>query len=185
MLDRAVATTDLHQHLWPESLLAALVRRSAPPRLRRDAGGLILELAGEPPAAFSPAAHDPVARAAMAVADGIDRVVVAPSSPLGIESLPAAEARRLLDAFHSGILELGAPFELWGALAVPDAEAAEAVLEAGAGGCACPRASSPGRCGSSASARCWSCWPRVARRCSCTPGRHRPARSGRPTGGRR
>jgi len=133
-----VATTDLHQHLWPEALLALLERRSAPPRLRRDAGGLILELAGEPPAAFSPAAHDPVARAAMAVADGIDRVVVAPSSPLGIESLPAAEARRLLDAFHSGILELGAPFELWGALAVPEAEAAEAVLEAGAAGVCLP-----------------------------------------------
>ena len=35
-------TYDLHQHLWPERLLAALAARGAPPRLRAGA----LELAG-------------------------------------------------------------------------------------------------------------------------------------------
>ena len=51
-------------------------------------------------------------------ADGLQRVLIAPSSPLGIESLPEAEA--LLDDFHAGILELGAPFELWAGLVLAD-----------------------------------------------------------------
>ena len=39
-------------------------------------------------------------------------MVVALSHPLGLEALPDAEA--LLDEFHRGVLEAGAPFELWG-----------------------------------------------------------------------
>ena len=56
--------TDLHQHLLPEPLIAALARRSAAPRLARDGRGWRLELAGEPASAFDPADHDPAARAA-------------------------------------------------------------------------------------------------------------------------
>ena len=54
--------TDLHQHLWPDGLLRELARRSAPPRLRSDDRGWMLELAGEPPAVVDPAAHDPDTR---------------------------------------------------------------------------------------------------------------------------
>jgi hypothetical protein len=88
--------TDVHQHLWPDSLLRLPARRTTPPRLRRDDRGWMLELAGEPSAAIDLAAHDPAARAAGARADGLERVIVAPSTPLGIEALPAREAQPLV-----------------------------------------------------------------------------------------
>ena len=113
---------DLHQHLWPERLLDALARRSTPPLLRRTADGWVLRLEGEPDQPVDLDDHDPDARAALVEADGLDRALVAPSSPLGIEALPAAEAAvgeqdeaeadvmtlsgRLNDLTHSGDGEL-------------------------------------------------------------------------------
>jgi len=47
--------TDLHQHLWPASFLAALRARRRPPRL----DGWTLRLQGAPPFRVDPAAHDP------------------------------------------------------------------------------------------------------------------------------
>jgi hypothetical protein len=130
--------TDVHQHLWPEPLLALLAARSEAPRLRRRGAGWELELAGEAPAAFDLRAHDPGARTAIAQADGIERVLVAPSSPLGIERLP--DAQPLLDAFHAGVRKLGAPFSAWGAiaLAAPDPAAVDALLDDGAAGLCLP-----------------------------------------------
>ena len=127
---------DLHQHLLPEGLIHALARRSAPPRLVRDGRAWRLELAGEPPSALQPAAHDPDARAAVAAREGIDRIVVSLSTALGIEALPADEAEPLIDAFNHGILELGGPFELWGAALTP--AGVDAVLDAGARGLTLP-----------------------------------------------
>jgi len=141
--------TDVHQHLWPEPLLALLAARDETPRLRRGGDGWRLELAGEAAAAFDTRAHDPAARADVAAGDGIDRVLVAPSSPLGIESLPVAEAQPLLDAFHAGVLELGGPFMPWGSLALAAAEpaAVDALLDLGAAGLCLPGAAltSPAR----------------------------------------
>ena len=108
-----IVAFDLHQHLWPEELLAGLARRSAAPLLRREGADWILELDGEPPSRVDLADHDPVIRALQAERDGIDRIAIAPSSPLGIEALPPEEATPLLAAYHEGILELGAPFHLW------------------------------------------------------------------------
>src|SRR3954468_25089536 len=86
---------DVHQHLWPEELLHALSRRSAPPRLSDG----WLELPGEPPGRFDPAAHDPAGRVG-------DRILIAPSLPSGFD--------RALSAAHDrGVLALGPPFELW------------------------------------------------------------------------
>jgi hypothetical protein len=132
--------TDVHQHLWPEPLLGLLAARRQAPRLRRADGGWELELAGEPAAPFDPRAHDPAARAQLAAGEGLDRVLVAPSSPLGIESLPAAEAQPLLDAFHAGVLEAGGPFAPWGSLALAAAEpaAVDALLDLGAVGLCLP-----------------------------------------------
>jgi hypothetical protein len=137
-----VRRTDAHQHFWPESLLSWLARRTAPPRLKRAGGGWELELAGEPPAPLAAADVDPVARAALAAADGLGRVLVAPSLPLGIEALPLGEAEPLLDAFHAGVLELGEPFALWGSLplADPAPERVDALLAAGAVGLCLPAA---------------------------------------------
>jgi hypothetical protein len=131
---------DIHQHLWPDGLLSSLARRTVAPRLRRDGRVWVLELEGDAPAPFDPHTHDIAARARLAAADRLHRVVVAPSAPLGIESLPVGEAEPLLDAFHAGVLEAGAPFELWGGLVLGDPTAArvEALLDAGAVGLSLP-----------------------------------------------
>jgi hypothetical protein len=115
-----VTATDLHQHLWPDALLGLLSLRADVPRLRRDDRGWVLDLAGEPSAVLDLRSHDPGARADRAAADGIGRIVVAPSTPLGIESLPADEAQPLLDAFHRGVHDLGAPFALWASTTLED-----------------------------------------------------------------
>ena len=139
---RSVPRSDLHQHLWPDALIRALAERVSPPRLRHGAGGWILELPGEPPCPVALADHDPVARALEAERDGIDRIGIALSVPLGIELLPAAEAQPLLDAFHDGVAELGDPFRFWAAtaLSAPGAGALEidALLDRGAIGATVP-----------------------------------------------
>jgi hypothetical protein len=101
--------TDVHQHLWPAQLLEALRRRSRPPRL----AGWTLELTGEPAYEVAPEDHDVGARARLAGEDGLNRVLVSLSSPLGIESLPGEDGAELLDAWHEGALELPAPFAAW------------------------------------------------------------------------
>ena len=119
---------DIHQHLWPDELLSSLARRTVHPRLRHGR----LELAGEPPQPFDPRDHDPAGRT------GFDRILIAPSSPLGIEWLP--EAEELLEAFHAGVLELGGPFELWAGLVLadPSPERVDSLLDGGAVGLSLP-----------------------------------------------
>src|SRR3954468_15082214 len=132
------AATDIHQHLWPEPLLAALARRGEPPMLTRDGRGWTLRLAGEPDANVDLADHDPERRAALAEADGLGRVLIAPSVPLGIEALPAGEADPLLQAYHEGVAALPAPFGAWAAVGVdaPDPAALARLLSDGfAGAC--------------------------------------------------
>ena len=114
--------TDIHQHLWPEPLLRELSGRSEPPRLERRATGWVLRLQGEPEAPVDLADHDPDRRAALVDADGLERALVAPSVPLGIEALPPDEAEPLLEAYHDGVAALPAAFGAWAAvgLAEPD-----------------------------------------------------------------
>ena len=131
---------DVHQHLWPESLIDALARRSAPPLLRRDDRGWTLNLRDEPDCAFDPTHHDPLRRAQLLEADGMQRALLAISSPLGIEGLPRSEAQPLLAAHNDGLLELGDPFGVWGAVSLrpPDAADVDALLDAGAVGISLP-----------------------------------------------
>ncbi|HJS94118.1 MAG TPA: hypothetical protein VJ741_07625 [Solirubrobacteraceae bacterium] len=112
----APAAIDVHQHLWPRALIAALRARRRPPRMR----GWTLELAGEPDYRVDPIDHDVDVRVAQAVGDGLDLALVSLSSPLGIEGLPADEARDLLAAYHDGVLELPAPFGGWAAACLTD-----------------------------------------------------------------
>ena len=102
---------DVHQHLWPEALIAVLRARRRPPRLR----GWTLELEGEPDYEIDPAWHDVPSRTAQALEDGLDLALVSLSSPLGIESLAPDEAGELLAAYHDGVLGLPAPFGGWAA----------------------------------------------------------------------
>jgi hypothetical protein len=129
---------DIHQHLWPESLLSALSRRREPPMLVRRGSDWALRLRGEPEAPVDLADHDPDRRAALVRADGLDRALVAPSVPLGIEALGAGEAEPLLEAYHDGVLALPDEFGAWAAvgLAEPDPVALGRLLDAGfAGAC--------------------------------------------------
>jgi hypothetical protein len=135
-----VTAIDVHQHLWPESLLVALAARRRPPRLARSPEGWELRLDAEPPSPLSSHHHDPERRAALVAADGLDRARIALSSPLGIESLPARESEPLLAAYHEGVHALGAPFGCWGAvgLGAPDPTAIDDLLRGGAVGISMP-----------------------------------------------
>jgi hypothetical protein len=106
---RSTLQIDIHQHVWPEVLTEELRRRSQPPRL----DGWTLLTSGEPPFEVNPADHDVALRAAQAARDRAGRVVVGPSSPLGIEYLAPEDAVPLLDAYHDGVAELGHPFAGW------------------------------------------------------------------------
>jgi predicted TIM-barrel fold metal-dependent hydrolase len=110
---------DVHQHVWPDTLLEALRARRTAPRLR----GWTLELAGEPDYEVDPRAHDSDERAALARADGLDLALVSLSSPLGIESLPPHEATELIAAYHEGALVLPEPFGAWAAACLTDVDA--------------------------------------------------------------
>ncbi|MBV9816823.1 MAG: amidohydrolase family protein [Solirubrobacterales bacterium] len=105
---------DVHQHVWPPTLVEALRERRRPPRLR----GWTLELAGEPDFPIEPADHDPERRAALARADGLDLALVSLSAPLGIERLPGAAGAELLAAYHEGALALPPPLRPWAAAAL-------------------------------------------------------------------
>ena len=93
---------DFHQHLWPESFVAALSRRTEPPRLR----GATLELPGARPYEVDLGAHRLENRLSLLDRHEIDVAIVCCQPTLGIERLPAEEADELLTAFHDGVLEL-------------------------------------------------------------------------------
>ena len=119
------SAVDVHQHLWPATLLDALRSRSRPPMLR----GWVLHTAHEAPYAVDPGHHDPAARAG--IDSGVGRIVLAPSAPLGIEDLPPVEAGVLLDAWHDGVRELGSPFTGWAAISSvdPDLDGLKTLLD--------------------------------------------------------
>lgn len=131
---------DVHQHLWPEPFLDALACRTSAPALTRRSGTWILRLDGEPDHHVDVRAHDPVARARALDDDGVDAALLCLSSPLGIETLPAADAAPLLAAWHAGVLEIGDPFGVWGAVALADPDPADVdgLLAAGAVGVSMP-----------------------------------------------
>lgn len=88
---------DVHQHLWPEALVAALARRSEPPRLR----GRTLELAAERPCEVALEEHALEARLELLDRDGIEVALI--SLPPTLETEAHAELR---DAYHDGIRDL-------------------------------------------------------------------------------
>jgi len=100
--------------------------------------GWILRVRGEVDTPVVLADHDPDRRAALVAADGLDRALVAPSSPLGIEALSAGDAEPLIAAYHEGVAELPGAFGAWAGvgLAEPDAAAVSRLLDQGfAGAC--------------------------------------------------
>ena len=132
-------STDVHQHLWPPEVLRALERRDAPPCAAWRDGLWLVRLPGEPAFAIDPADHDVASRAQRVRAAGLDRALVALSSPVGIEALGAGEAEPVLAAWNQAAAGLPPELGWWGAvsLAAGDADlidAADAALDAGAAG---------------------------------------------------
>jgi 6-methylsalicylate decarboxylase len=97
-------------------------------------------LATEPPYEVQPGEHDPAGRAARALSEGLNLVLLAPSSPIGLEFLPPREAEPLLEAYHEGALALEPPFGAWATacLSRPDPAAVERELRRGFVGLALP-----------------------------------------------
>lgn len=116
---------DVHQHLWTEPLIEALERRSRLPFARRDGRLCTIHLGGESPSVVDLESERPERRIALLERDGIDRALIALSSPLGIEALPRAEARLLIDAHLDGIHATGEPFAAWAPLALDGLGAAD------------------------------------------------------------
>ncbi len=131
---------DVHQHFWSEPLIEALARRRELPFVRGEHGLNLLYLAGERPFVLDLSIETAEERAALTELDGLDRALVCLSSPLGIESLPRAQALPLIDAYHDGAFALGEPFGVWGAVALdaPDPEDVDRALDRGCVGVSVP-----------------------------------------------
>ena len=87
---------DVHQHLWPEQLVAALRKRDQAPRIEGDR--LIL---GEGIFDAGLEDHDLETRLRVLDQAGIDVAVVSLQPTLACDGIP-----ELVDAYHDGILEL-------------------------------------------------------------------------------
>jgi predicted TIM-barrel fold metal-dependent hydrolase len=131
---------DVHQHLLSEPLIAELARRERAPALVRRRQGWTFRVIGEPDSVLSFDATNVALRTVELRRSGIDRALVALSTALGIETLPAEEALPLLEAHHLGIEALPADFRGWGAvqLEAPDPVEVDAVIARGCVGLSLP-----------------------------------------------
>ena len=131
---------DVHQHLWTEPLIEALESRSRLPFARRDDRLCTIHLGGESPSVVDLDSERAGPRVALLERDGIDRALIALSSPLGIEALPREEARVLIDAHLDGVQALGDQFAAWGPVALDGLrrDDVDAVLERGCVGVSLP-----------------------------------------------
>jgi 6-methylsalicylate decarboxylase len=133
---------DVHQHLLSEPLIEELGRRRRPPKLVCSSGGWTFRVAGEPESLLPRVAIDVARRGEELHRDEIDRALVALSTALGIETLPAEEALPLLEAHHLGVERLPSHFGGWGAVQLeqPDPEEVDAVIDRGCVGISLPAA---------------------------------------------
>jgi hypothetical protein len=131
---------DIHQHIWTEPLLGRLAARRKAPLIRRSNGLTVLHSAAEQPYIIDVVAEEPPRRAALVREEGLDRAVIALSSPIGIEALPRNEAQELIEAYLEGIAELPPEFAAWGPLALdfPDPDEVDALIDRGCLGISMP-----------------------------------------------
>lgn len=131
---------DVHQHLWTEPFVERLEARDTLPLLRRRNGLTILHTAFEQPCLIDLAGEAPHRRADLIRRDGLDRAVVAISSPIGIEALPQPKALELIDAYLEGAAELPEQFAVWGPVALDgaDPDQVDRLLAAGCVGVSVP-----------------------------------------------
>ncbi len=138
---------DLHQHVWTTPLLDALARRDRLPFVRRGDGLTVLHGGGELPYVIDTAGESEDRRAQLLAADGLERAVVALSSPIGIEALHHDVAAELISAHLDGVLALGDRFGAWGPIPVDDPDPADVddVLRRGCVGVSVPACALAGR----------------------------------------
>lgn len=135
---------DVHQHLLGEALIEALARRTEAPMLVRRRDGWTFKVAAEPDSVLTFGATDAELRRADLGEDGIDRALVALSTALGIETLPAEDSLALIEAHHQGIEVLPPEFGGWGAVSLAgpelDPAAVDSALDRGCVGISLPAA---------------------------------------------
>jgi predicted TIM-barrel fold metal-dependent hydrolase len=131
---------DLHQHFWSEPLLDALAMRHRLPFVRRADGLTVLHSADERPYVIDLRSETPDRRRRLLHEDGIERALIALSSPIGIEALPEAVAAELIGAHLDGVLALGDEFGAWGPIAVdqPGPDQVDRLLARGCVGVSLP-----------------------------------------------
>jgi hypothetical protein len=153
-LERIELQIDIHQHIWTEPLLDALAARESLPFVRRSDGLTVLHSAGELPYVIDEHAESPARRVNLLAADGLDRALIALSSPIGIEALARNSARELIAAHLDGVQALGDAFGAWGPLALddPDPDDVDALLARGCVGISFPAGALAG-CDALAAAR--------------------------------
>jgi len=133
-------SVDVHQHLWPETVLRVLERRSAPPKASWQDDRWLIELPGEPAFDVDPRDHDPDERARTLT---VDRALVALSSPVGLEALPARDALAAIAAWQEAATALAPELGWWAATPEAlqgegEAELAREAIAAGAAGVCLP-----------------------------------------------
>jgi len=116
---------DVHQHLLSQNLIEELARRRRPPMLIRQSQGWTFRVGGEPDSVLGFDATNVALRSVELRREEIDRALVALSTALGIETLPAEEALPLLEAHHRGIEDLPPNFGAWGAVQLEEPDPAE------------------------------------------------------------
>ncbi len=131
---------DLHQHVYTRPLLERLERRRSLPFARSTAGTTFIHAAGKQPFAVDLAQEVAGRRAGLLGEDGVERAIVAISSPLGIEALPRAEALELIEAHLEGVDALPEGFDPWGPVALDhlDPDDVDVLLEWGCAGVSLP-----------------------------------------------
>ena len=131
---------DVHQHIWSAPLLDALAARRTLPYVARDDGLAVLHCAGELPYVIDVAAEAPARRTAQLATDGVDRALVALSSPIGIEALDRESAAPLIEAHLEGVGALAERFGAWGPVALdqPDPGDVDRLLARGCVGISIP-----------------------------------------------
>jgi hypothetical protein len=139
-LPYVLVRADVHQHIWTPALLEALARRERLPFVRATDGIAVLHCAGEQAWAIDLATETPAQRTALLQADGLDRVLIAPSCPIGLEALLREEAIDLIEAYLVGVEGLGPEFGAWGPVALdrPDPDDVDALLARGCAGMTIP-----------------------------------------------
>jgi hypothetical protein len=128
---------DVHQHLWPDAVLRVLETRATAPRAVWRRGRWEIRLEAEPAFEIDPGDHEPELRVKRLARQGVDRALVAMSSPVGAEALLS-----VVSAWNESGRELPDELGWWAAIHHPPAagrtELAREALRMGAAGICLP-----------------------------------------------